>query len=310
MQQIAFRAMGCQMRAVVDAPGDAATDLLRNVPVWFAAWEGQLSRFRPDSELSRLNARTGQWVEVSPTLWEVLHVALDAARRTEGLVVPTVLGAMQSIGYALPFEAMSRDDIVVLTYAPPSNPDGWRRIQADPTRHAVRLPHGVLLDLGGVAKGWCAEQAARRLAAYGPALVDAGGDIAIVSAADRATDFPIGIAAPANAATTPDALLGVISLQAGGVATSGRDYRRWRIGDRWVHHLIDPRTGQPAQTDVLTATVIAPTAVQAETAAKVAVILGSEAGLAWIEKQGNMMALLVCEDGRIISTPNSAVQMV
>ncbi|PJF47243.1 MAG: FAD:protein FMN transferase [Candidatus Thermofonsia Clade 3 bacterium] len=305
MQEITFRAMGCQMLAALDADTAEAGEALRNVPVWFEIWERTLSRFRPGSELSRLNARTGQWVAVSQTLWDVLHAALRAARHTHGLVIPTALSAMQAIGYTRTFEEMSSERVeVTLTVTPPAHLGDWENIQMDAANRAVWVPPGALLDLGGVAKGWCADQAARRLATYGPALVDAGGDIAIAPAADRATEFPIGIAAPAGHSPTPDALLGTITLRAGGVATSGRDYRRWQTGAREVHHLIDPRTGEPAQTDALTATAIAPTAVQAEAVAKAALLLGSEEGLAWAESQDDTATLLVCEDGRIVHTPN------
>ncbi len=305
MQDITFRAMGCQMLAALDADTAEAGEALRNVPVWFELWENSLSRFRPNSELSRLNARTGEWVAVSQTLWDVLHAALRAARDTTGLVIPTALSAMQAIGYTRSFEHIGSDLVEMsVTVAPPAHLTNWEDIQMDAANRAVWVPPGALLDLGGVAKGWCADQAARRLAAYGPALVDAGGDIAIAPATDRATDFPIGIAAPAGDSPTPDALLGMISVRAGGVATSGRDYRRWQIGAREVHHLIDPRTGEPAQTDVLTATAIAPTAAQAEVIAKTALLLGSDAGLAWAAAQPDAAALLVCEDGRIVRTPN------
>lgn len=306
MQDIAFRAMGCQMRAVVDADTPEAGDALQNVPIWFEIWEQCLSRFRPDSELSRLNAQSGRWVTVSQTLWEVIQTALRAARHTAGLVTPTVLGAMQAIGYTRSFEQMMKSDFVEMTLAvaPPPNLKAWEAIQMNPTQRAVRLPEGTLLDLGGVAKGWCADEAARRLAVYGPALVDAGGDIAIAPAADRAGDFLIGIAAPARDSSDGDALLGMMALSAGGVATSGRDYRRWQIGARTVHHLIDPRTGQPAQTDVLTATAIAPSAAQAEAVAKAALLLGSAAGLTWVESQHDAAALLVCEDSCVVRTDN------
>lgn len=303
MQKITFRAMGCQMLAALDADTPEAAEALQNVPVWFEVWENTLSRFRAGSELNRLNARAGQWVAVSQTMWDVLQAALRAARDTAGLVIPTALSAMQAIGYTRSFEHIGSDLVeMTITGAPPAGPGEWTAIEMDAASRAVWLPAGAQLDLGGIAKGWCADQAARRLAAHGPALVDAGGDIAILPAADRATDFPIGVAAPANASSQAEALLGMISLRAGGVATSGRDYRRWQYGGREVHHVIDPRTGEPARTDVLTATAIAPSAAQAEAIAKAALVLGSEAGMAWVASHSDAAALLICEDGRIVHT--------
>jgi thiamine biosynthesis lipoprotein len=167
----------------------------------------------------------------------------------------------------------------------------------------VRLPPSERLDLGGVAKGWVALQTVRRLQAFGPTLVDAGGDIAL-SPRPAAQPWTIGVADPLTGAPHPDLLL---QLTEGGVATSGRDYRRWRAGDEpdtWHHHILDPRTGRPAETDVLTATVIAPgsagSAVAAEVAAKTALILGSRGGLEWLEGRAPLAGVLMLEDGRVL----------
>lgn len=287
------------MAAVVDSDAPDATEALRNVPVWFEIWEQCLSRFRPASELSRLNARAGEWVEVSETLWRVIGAALDAAQWTAGLVTPTVLDALVRIGYDRSFEHIGSDMVQIRIAPPPNQPVAdWRGIELDDGRRAVRLPRGVRLDLGGVAKGWCAEQAARRLATIAPGLVDAGGDIAVAPSADRSSSFPIGVADPRGS----DGMLAQITLRQGCVATSGRDYRRWTFGTEAVHHLIAPHTGAPAQTDVLTATVIAPEAPRAEAAAKAVLLLGSAEGLAWLQSQPDLAGLLVCEDGRVIHT--------
>lgn len=135
------------------------------------------------------------------------------------------------------------------------------------------------LDLGGIAKGWAADIAAQRLAKAGPALIDAGGDIAVSGPMADGSPWPIAIANP----FAPEDSLGLLLLVRGAVATSGRDYRRWTRGGVEQHHIIDPRTGQPAQTDVLSATIVAPDGPAAEMAAKVALILGSQAGLAWLD---------------------------
>ncbi len=310
MPQITFRAMGCQMLALVEAGTPEAAEALNNAPVWFEIWEQCLSRFRPDSELNRLNARAGEWVTVSATLWGVIETAVQAARGTGGLVTPTVLSAMQAIGYVAPFDQM-RSAIVEMTVAAPlptTRPDAWQRIELDADRRAVRLPPDGQIDLGGIAKGWCADQAARRLAVYGPALVDAGGDIAVAPARDQRVEFPIGIAAPVSIAEAPEKLIGIVELAEGGVATSGRDYRRWQLGARQMHHLIDPRTGQPAETDVASATAIASTAARAEAVAKAVLLLGSQAGLVWAESQPDCAVLLVREDGAVAHTINFPLQ--
>ncbi len=302
MQRIRFRAMGCHMAAVVDSDAPEAAEALRNVPVWFEVWEQCLSRFRPSSELSRLNARAGEWVEVSDTLWAVLNAALEAARFTDGAVTPTVHDALLRVGYDRPFERLRSTLVQLVELPPPQAAVDWREIALDPDRRAVRLPRGVRVDLGGVAKGWCAEQAARRLAQIAPALVDAGGDIAVMPSAERQTAFPIGIANPFD----EDRDIAQVALAAGCVATSGRDYRRWEVGGQVAHHLIAPQTGAPAETDVLAATVIAPDALRAEAGAKAAVLWGSVAALDRLEAQPELAGLIVREDGQVQITSQFA----
>jgi thiamine biosynthesis lipoprotein len=132
--------------------------------------------------------------------------------------------------------------------------------------------------------------------------MDAGGDVAVSGPMADGSPWPIGVANPLVA----DETLGVLLLRGGAVATSGRDYRRWRRGDSEQHHIIDPRTGQPAQTDVLAATVVGPNGVAAEVGAKVVLILGSAAGLAWLEARPDLAGLLVLADGQVIHSSRMA----
>jgi len=300
---IQFYAMGCQMHAILESTASLATGELARVPAWFAAWERILSRFREDSELSALNRRAGDgWVQVSETLWEVLTAALSAARRSRGLVTPTILPALEGAGYDRSFADLPRQVSDTSSGAAQPATGDWQKIRMDRRRRAVALPPAIRLDLGGIAKGWAADTAVQRLSVFGPALVDAGGDIAIRGTRAGGTPWPIGIADPQR----PDEYLELLLLTGGGVATSGRDVRRWRRGGRENHHIIDPRNGTPADTDVLTATVIAPSAREAEVGAKTALILGSDAGRAWLATQPHMAGLLVTEHGRIIRTPDLA----
>lgn len=298
MQSIAFRAMGCQMRAMIDSDAEAAKMTINAVPRWFAGWERTLSRFRSDSELSALNRRAGEgWMHVSRTLWDVVNDAITAARLSDGLVTPGVLAALEEAGYDRDF-AQIADGVAAQSPTPLPPPGDWRAIRLDPQRRAVALPSGMRLDLAGVAKGWAATRAAQRLAAHGPALVDAGGDIAVRGARADGSPWAVGIANPFQ----PDEPLDIVLLADGGVATSGRDLRRWRQGDAERHHIIDPRTGAPATTDVLTATVIAPSLLEAEVAAKVVIILGSEAGMAWLAVRSWLAGLIVTETRTILRT--------
>lgn len=295
MQRLEFRAMGCQILAVIDSDDASASDALSQAPIWFADWEASLSRFRDDSELSALNRAEGKPFRVSETMWQVLQAAMRAASRSDGLVTPTMLDALQAAGYDRSFESIetSMASASAAAFKPLAD---WRAIKLDAKTQTVRLPRGMHLDFGGVAKGWAAGQAARRLSAIAPALVDAGGDIAISDTRANGASWPIAVADPFK----PDSDLEMLMIDHGGVATSGRDYRRWQRNGKWQHHIIDPRTGAPAKTDVLSATAIAPTTTAAEVAAKVALILGSQKGLQWIETRSELAGLLVLEDGRVV----------
>jgi thiamine biosynthesis lipoprotein len=303
MRELAFRAMGSHMLAVIDRDDTQADAQLAAVPGWFETWEQQLSRFRADSDLARLNAADGQAVVVPSALWQVIGVALDAAQQSDGLVRPTMLDALEAAGYDRSFDTIDQGHMSAAGAAerPPSlvlrpSSSDWRTITLDKRAHAVTLPARVRLDLGGVAKGWAADQAMRRLAATGPALVDAGGDIAVSGPMADGAPWPIAIANP----FAPDDSLGLLLLVQGAVATSGRDYRHWRRGGVEQHHIIDPRTGRPAQTDVLAATIVAPDGPSAEVAAKVALILGSRAGQAWLDARPTLAGLLVLQDGQLL----------
>jgi FAD:protein FMN transferase len=161
-----------------------------------------------------------------------------------------------------------------------------------PTRTLI-LPDSVHLDFGGIAKGWAAQNAVKRLARYAPALMDAGGDIALSREPPVGQAWPIGINDPFHSGTHFDTL----RLRHGGVATSGKDYHRWLKDGSWQHHIIDPRTGHPAVTDVMAVTVIAPTVMEAEAAAKAVLILGSQAGLEWLEADSGLAGILVLDNG-------------
>jgi thiamine biosynthesis lipoprotein len=293
MADIEFHAMGCQMLAILDAPNPAAQRHLRRVPQWFEVWEDHLSRFRPESELSRLNRSNGQMVSVSPTLWSVFQASRQAEALSGGLVTPTVLDAMLASGYDASFETLANGVQAKAARLAGSLPT-TEKIRYDLDHRSIQLPAGIGLDFGGVAKGWSAQQAVGRLQAYGPCLVDASGDIAISGLRAGGQPWQIGVADPLH----PDRDLAELMLGRCGVATSGRDRRRWQQDGVWRHHIIDPRTGMPAETDVLSATVIAPDLIWAEIAAKTAFILGSHAGLAWIEERPALAAILVLEDGR------------
>ena len=297
IRTLPFRAMGCQMMAAIDSDGLQLDRRLSSVPDWFEGWEQSLSRFRPDSELSELNRHAGEPWPVSLTLWRVFLAARHAQERSHGLVTPCVLEALIQAGYDRSFAEIAP---VGEPVDKPTRPVFIGSILADETAHTICLPPGVGLDFGGVAKGWAAQQAVQKLHAYGPALIDAGGDIAVSGRQRDGSPWAIGIADPFQ----PESILGILLLSGGGVATSGIDYRRWRRDGTWQHHIIDPRTGAPADTDLLSVTVIGASVIEAEIAAKVVLILGSQDGLAWLVAQAGLDGILIKQDKQQIKTAN------
>jgi FAD:protein FMN transferase len=295
MNQIEFHAMGSRMLAVLDNESPAAQCALKRLPAWFEEWEQALSRFRPDSELSRLNRSAGQPMVVSQTLGQVFLASRAAERFTGGLVRPTVLDALVQAGYDRSFDLMS----AAQTAAPEAVldlPDLTAAIGWDASTRTLFLPEAIHLDFGGVAKGWAAQQAMQRLKEFGPTLVDAGGDITISGPRADGQPWPVGIRDPFH----PEEHFETLRLERGGVATSGTDYHRWQQGGVWNHHLIDPGTGLPAESDVLAATVIAPDALRAEAAAKAVIISGSRSGLDWLEADPSLAGVLILQSGEAL----------
>jgi thiamine biosynthesis lipoprotein len=258
---------------------------------WLVAWikdkEATLSRFETTSELSRLNAQAGVWVSVSPLLWNLVEIGVAVARATDGLITPTVLHALVSQGYHRSFERGLDDGCIELdAQCVPS----MARVELDVSRRAVRLPFGLGLDFGGLAKGYLADRLADELGT--PALVDFGGDIAVRGPNGDGTAWVIE--------TEPDArgVPWTLLLESGGIATSGVERRRWTRAGKAYHHIIDPRTGRSAKSDLLRATVIAPTAAIAEGVAKLAVLVGLRSAIDFIDAREGLAALLVDETGR------------
>jgi FAD:protein FMN transferase len=293
ISRLEFKAMGCHMLAALEYPPARAGKLLDRVPAWFEEWEGVLSRFRPGSELTRLNQTSGEAVKVSETLWDVFMASNKAYKDSGGLVTPMVLGALVEAGYQNSFEVLSRNQVGGVQEKSMIRP--LDEVERWPESRTLRLPAGEQIDFGGVAKGWAAHQAMLHLKSYGPVLINAGGDIAISGLGAEAQPWLIGIDDPFQVGRS----LGTLRLGRCGVATSGRDYRRWTQNGARKHHIIDPRSAEPAETDVVSATVIAPTVLEAEMAAKVLLILGSQAGKTWLAAHPGFSGLMVTEDGQL-----------
>ncbi len=232
------------------------------------------SRFREDSEVSGLARSDGSAVRVSRLLFEAIDTACLAAARTGGAVDPTVGAALSTLGYDRDFDlvAAERGDLARVPQPCP----GWEAVALDRASRRVTLPAGVLLDLGATAKALCADHAVRRIAGATGAgvLVDLGGDVAI---AGPTPDGGWRIAVVEDARSEHQGSDHVVSVQAGGIASSGTAVRVWNRGDHALHHIIDPATGWPAPAFWRLATVAAATCVDANTASTAAIVWGDDA---------------------------------
>lgn len=270
MKRRTFRAMGTEIELLVEA-GDAR-DAFESVQAEFERLEQVMSRFRPDSELSQLN-RDGS-IDASPDMVEVVRLALSARDRTSGRFDPTVHDALVEAGYDRTFADVPPNGAAVSTGARCGG-----GVEMD--GHRIELEPGYRLDLGGIGKGYAAERTVELLALAGPCLVSAGGDVAVR-----------GLPATGIWSVAVDESV-TLGLTEGGVATSGCDRRRWRRGGRELHHLIDPSTGAPAETDLVRVTAVGEDAVDAEILAKT-LFLGGEREAA----ESSVPAVLVTADGR------------
>ena len=256
-----------------------------------AAIDRACSRFRDDSDLARVNAGAGRPVKVSPLLLEVLGVALRAARLTGGAVDPTVGAALIHAGYDRDFAQLRGSAEPLAPFRVP----GWRVLRIDPADTTVRVPAGVILDVGATAKAFAADRAALAAseAVGGGVLVSLGGDVATAGRAPGG-GWRVQVA-DSHAAPLPDQ---TITISDGGLATSSTAVRRWRRGEETAHHILDPATGKPAGGPWRTVSVAAASCVAANTASTAAVVLGAGAP-AWLERCG-LPARLCGHDGSVI----------
>jgi thiamine biosynthesis lipoprotein ApbE len=294
---LTWRALGTSVQLVVTEPArlGAARDAVQEVldRIDLAA-----SRFRTDSELSRLNVSGGREQIASPLFRQALRVALDAAAWTDGLVDPTVGASMLAAGYDQTYRQIDRDGPAFTVAFQPA--PGWQRIELDDETGRVRVPADVVVDLGATAKGLASDLASE---AAGDAtgcgiLLSLGGDVSVAGPIPD-PGWPVRIADQAD----PDLPVAdddaeTVLLHSGGLATSGTLARRWRRGGSWMHHLIDPRTGAPSDSPWVTASVTAATCVLANAASTAAIILADSAP-AWLQARG-LPHRLMAADRRVV----------
>ncbi len=297
---LSFRAMNTDVVGVVVVPADRAHEAemaLGQVQSLFAEVEATLSRFRPDSDLSKLNRAAGAPYKASPMLFNAVDLALRAARESEGVFDPTILGALVGAGYDRSFEMLASRDVGAAVARTPSR-FTWRDVRLDYDSRQIYLPVGCGIDLGGIGKGWTVDLARLLLWPFEHFAVDAGGDMYLSGAQANGEEWTVAVEDPRQ----PGRDLCVLRIRDRAVATSTVVRRHWLQGGQERHHLIDPRTGEPAVGDVLAATVVADTVARAECLAKVALILGEDAGIDYLSQQAGTAALLALADGEVALT--------
>jgi len=303
VHDITFRSMGSDVRLIVEAP------LLKGLPSppqaaasergYIEDFAMRLSRFRPDSELSTLNADLAAEVPASILLRTAVAAGLWAAERSDGLVDPTLLGEIEAVGYETSQDGATPASLEDALAAAPARrpacarePARWRQIEIDHARGTVRRPPGLMIDTGGTGKGLAADAVAHRLRGYTRFVVDCGGDIAVGGIGGQLDPVAIEVEHPLTGECVH-----TLRVAHGGVATSGLNVRIWRRPDgTFAHHLLDPSSGQPVWSGLIGATALAPTALEAETLSKLALLTGPLGARRALAEHGG---LVIHDDGDV-----------
>jgi thiamine biosynthesis lipoprotein len=274
----------------------------RNVFEWMSSVENRFSRFLTDSELSHVNRNIENVTHVSQQFAELLFEALRFYQETGGIFNPFLGNIMRKIGYDRSFEQMNKRN----AHCEPLP------LMADQTaftfdleQRSITLPSGSALDFGGIAKGWAVQKAAMNLIGQGRSfgLINAGGDIMCWNDASSNKSWIIGVSHPYSDNQT----IGQLIFHGGqwGIATSSKIKRSWSDGRHRFHHLIDPRTALPLESDIIQATVAGPELLPCEIYAKCLLIMGSRCGPAWLEaRRPDLAYLFIDKQGEVIASPN------
>lgn len=283
---VSFDALGSTVRLIAAGPAaPAAVEHARNDVLDYHA---RLSRFLPSSELSALNRDPNRVVTASALLRSAVRAALRAAELSDGLVDPCLLDALVAAGYD---RSYSRPACVPTPAGPyrlgrPHPAARWRQIRVNDRAGTIERPSGLRLDLGGSGKGHVADLVARRFGSCRGWVVDCGGDIRVGGTRMIQIEHPL---VPEPAAE--------LVVGRGAVATSSLMSRAWFARDgRPAHHLLDPSSGLPVRTGLISATAVAPSTLEAETLAKVALIGGVERARSVLSVRGGV---LVHEGGTV-----------
>lgn len=265
LEEIGFRAMGSSCRIVTRGSKGASSLGAEMVHDLERKW----SRFIPSSEVHQLNGQSGHLVVMSMESYQLVSRAEQAREWTQGRFNPLMLSHIETLGYDKCWPLTRQTQVGGTAVSPSVEP-----IELYPSLRAVIIPSGTRFDPGGIGKGLAADMVCDHLESAGATtvMIDLGGDLRVSGRPWHDTTWRVDIAAPQKRTESA----GSLTLDGeGAIATSSVLGRRWRRNGQVVHHLIDPNTGRPSDTDLLTVSVTAPTAWRAEVAAKSALLVGA-----------------------------------
>jgi thiamine biosynthesis lipoprotein len=300
IRSIEFRAMNTSV--MLAAEGEGAIPGMYVAKTFINECEQRFSRFLPASELSVLNRSAGDWLQISDDLMDMLQLSMKYYTATNGFFDPSILSDLKQIGYDRSMDQIRVNGVSIPAHVSnrTSRP-AFHEISLDLADNRVRLPRGMEIDLGGIAKGWIVEKAAHLLHQYVEVCgVSAGGDILFIGHPLDGMDWDIYLEDPRS----PTETLAQLHIPAGAVATSSIMKRTWSQGEKVRHHLIDPRTREPAQTDWLSVTVIAPSVVAAEVYAKAILIAGEKDLPSLLNAKKDLTYIAVKPDGTLSGSAN------
>ena len=300
IRSIEFRAMNTSV--TLAAEGQGAVAGFYATRLFIDQCEQRFSRFLPASELSELNRSAGEWLQISEDLMDLLQISMKYYQETEGLFDPSILPDLQRAGYDRSFDEIhTRGTVAVFPASNRKSRPAFSDLQLDRANRRARLPRGMQVDLGGVAKGWIVKKAALLLHRHAEVCaVSAGGDMLFIGQPLDGALWTVYLEDPRNTAE----MLAQLRSRAGAVATSSIMKRSWQYGDKVRHHLIDPRTGEPAKSDWLSVTVICPDVIAAEVYAKAILIAGESGFSDLLQPKPEITFIAVDLQGNLLGSPN------
>lgn len=305
MRVLDFAAMNTAVILAAEAR-TGVDDALAAARSFIEGAERRFSRFLPESELSALNASAGDWQDISKDLLEILLACAAFHGETDGLFDPAILPALKNAGYDKSMVEIRATGVSPRSGVPQPPRSRFGEIKIDSTRQRVRLAPGMQIDLGGIAKGWIVERAARLLAEWSmPCAVSAGGDMVFRGYPTDGRAWRVNIEDPLD----PERAILGLRLGPCAVATSSVTKRTWVQAGHLRHHLIDPRTGEPAAGNGLSVTVVADSLVTAEVYAKALLIGGQQEYSGRASQRPDLSYYVVGSDGRITTGPAEIEQL-